>query len=397
MITRDDEPIRVLMISPQFRPIVGGYERAAERLSAAFAAAGLRVVVITERRDRAWLARELRDGYEIRRLSCVYRRHLHAGTSLLSFAAFLFCHGRGFDVWHVHQYGCHAALAVALGKVLGRSVLFKLTNSAAMGIERATGRGFVGNILGFFQRRVSACLAVSEDTRKEAIRFGIPTKRIHICPNGVDEKEFRPASLEQRIAARRKLGVDCERLVLYVGRLSAEKNPLGLLEAWASLNPNPSLSTLLVLVGNGPEWNRLRTKIDDLNLTKSVYLAGSRSDVATWYQAADFYVNFSRNEGLSNTMIEAMASGLPVIATRVSGVEENLGQTEAGIVLEIGDVPNLANAMQTLIENHELCAKLGYRGRCVFEKRFTLEAAVSRVLRIYESLLSEAPSEEVLS
>ena len=139
MISRDDESLRVLMISPQFRPLVGGYERAAERLSAALAEVGLRVVVIAERRDRAWPAMECIDGYEVRRLSCSYRRHRHAVTSLLSFAGFLLRHGREFDVWHVHQYGFHAALAVALGKVLRRPVVLKLTSSGAMGIESAMG------------------------------------------------------------------------------------------------------------------------------------------------------------------------------------------------------------------------------------------------------------------
>ena len=86
--------MRVLMISPEFRPIVGGYERAAERLSTALVEAGIRVVVIAERRDRAWPAIEAINGYEIRRLPCSYRRHLHTITSLLSFAGFLLRHGR---------------------------------------------------------------------------------------------------------------------------------------------------------------------------------------------------------------------------------------------------------------------------------------------------------------
>jgi len=151
---------------PQFRPLVGGYERAAERLSAALAEAGLHVVVITERRERAWPAVELIDGYEVRRLSCLYRRHLHAVSSLLSFAGFLLRHGRAFDIWHVHQYGSHATLAIALGKLLHRPVVLKLTNSAAMGIEKALGNGIVGRITAFFHQRVSACIAVSEETAK---------------------------------------------------------------------------------------------------------------------------------------------------------------------------------------------------------------------------------------
>ena len=98
MISRDDEAVRVLMISPQFRPLVGGYERAAERLSMALAEAGMRVVVIAERRDHAWPAVECIDGYEVRRLSCWYRRKLHTITSLLSFAGFLLRHRVGIEV-----------------------------------------------------------------------------------------------------------------------------------------------------------------------------------------------------------------------------------------------------------------------------------------------------------
>src|ERR1041384_7013195 len=105
MNSYDGEPFRILMISPQFRPIVGGYERAAERVSAALAEAGLSVVVITERRDHTWPATECIDGYDVRRLFCLYRRHLHVITSLFSFARFLLFHGRDFDIWHVHNYG----------------------------------------------------------------------------------------------------------------------------------------------------------------------------------------------------------------------------------------------------------------------------------------------------
>src|SRR5262245_43865842 len=236
MISRNDESLRVLTICPQFRPLVGGYERAADCLSAALAGVGLRVVVVAERRDRAWPVMECIDGYEVRRLSCVYRQHLHAVTSLLAFAGFLLRHGRAFDVWHVHQYGHHAALAVALGKVLHRPVVLKLPSSGAMGVEKAMGAGIVGRTLRFFHLRVSACIVVSEETREEAIHFGIAPDHIYRIHNGVDGRQFHPALPEERAAARRALGLHCERLVLYVGRLSPEKNPLGLLEAWAAIN-----------------------------------------------------------------------------------------------------------------------------------------------------------------
>jgi L-malate glycosyltransferase len=376
------------MISPQFRPVVGGYERAAERLSAALAEVGLRVVVIAERRDRAWSVMESIDGYEVRRLSCSYRRHRHAVTSLLSFAGFLLRYGREFDVWHVHQYGFQAALAVALGKLLRRPVLLKLPSSNAMGIERAMGAGIVGRILLFFHLRVNACLAVSDETREEAIHLGIPPERIYLIPNGVDGRQFHPTLPEERAAARRALGLHCDRLVLYVGRLSPEKNPLGLLEAWAAIDTEARKGALLALVGDGPQREEVQAKAQAPNLAGSIHLAGMRSDVATWYRAADVYVIPSLLEGLSNTMIEALASGLPVISTRVSGSSILVESPNAGLVVDIGNVENLAGAMESLLRDESLRTQLAANARLTFETHFALEILSKKMILLYRGLLA---------
>ncbi len=388
MISRENRSVAVLMLSPQFRPLVGGYERAAERLSAALAETGLRVVVITERRDRAWPATEFIEGYAVRRLSCWYRPHLHLITSLFSFACFLLRHGRAFDVWHVHQYGYHAALAVALGKLLRRPVVLKLTSSTVMGIGEAMGDGLGGRTLGYPHRRVSACLAVSEETRAEAIRFGIPAERIHLVANGVDGRQFRPASPEDRIAARGELGLNCDRLVLYVGRLSLEKNPRGLLDAWGCVDTAARQGALLALVGDGPDADQVHARAQAPDLAGSVHLAGVRSDVATWYRAADFYVLPSHFEGLSNTMIEALASGLPVISTRISGSLVLLESPAAGVVVDVGDVQQLSGALESLLRDASMRARLGENARRRFESRFSLEAIAKKIVALYEGLLN---------
>lgn len=375
------------MISPQFRPLLGGYELAGERLSRALAEAGMHVVVIAERRDHAWPAVECIDGYEVRRLSCRYRRNLHTITSLFSFAGFLLRHGREFDVWHVHQYGFHAALAVALGKALRRPVVLKLTSSAAMGIERAIGGGIVGRILGYLHRRVSACIATSDETREEAIHFGIPLEYIHLIPNGVDSRQFHPASPEERNVARRALGLDCERLVLYVGRLSAEKNPLGLLDAWAAVDTKAREGALLALVGDGPDRDQVHARAQTPNLANVVHLAGQRSDVATWYRAADVYVISSQNEGLSNSMIEALAFGLPVISTRVSGSSILVESPAAGLVVDVGNVKMLAGAMERLLRDEWMRTRLGENARFTFESRFSLETLSKKMILLYKRLL----------
>lgn len=380
--------LRILMISPQYRPIVGGYEKAAERLSTALAAMGHSVTVVSERRNMAWPKTETLAGVSVRRLWCAYRPHLHMLTALVSFALFLLFRGRRFDVWHVHQYGPHAALTVALGLLMRRPVVLKLTSSTSMSIETAIGGGIGGHFLGFFHRRVSACVAVSEETREEAIHFGIPSARIYLIPNGVDGNQFHPVSPEERASSRRRLGLNCERLVLFVGRLSPEKNPLGLLAAWSAVNPKVRESTLLAIVGDGPDRSNVQAKAKESCISGSVHLAGGRDDVDVWYCAADVYIISSNREGLSNTMIEALASGLPVISTRVSGSSILLESPAAGHVVDVGDVQHLASTIELFLQDKTLITRFGANARLTFESHFSLETTTSNMLLLYESLLN---------
>lgn len=382
--------LAVLMISPQFRPLVGGYERAAERLSAALSAAGLRVLVLTERHDPGWPAREALDGYEVRRLWCGYRRLLHGPIALLSFAGFLLREGRGFDVWHAHQYGAHAALAVALGALLRRPVVIKTTSSGPLGLEKRLSDRPAGPLLRALHRRVSACVAISEETRAEAIRFGIPKERVHLIPNGVDGRRFQPSSPAERAAARRALGLDCRRLLLFVGRLSAEKNPLVLLKAWASIDARAREEALLALVGDGPQREKVRAAASVPGLAGSVHLAGAREDVELWYRAADGCVVSSEVDGLSNAMVEALAAGLPVVSTWVSGSSVLVEPPGAGLLAPVGDVAALARAIEALLRDGAARARLARNARALFESRFSLERVSQRTISLYMRLCAGA-------
>ena len=108
-----------------------------------------------------------------------------------------------------------------------------------------------------------------------------------------------------------------------------------------------------------------------------------------WLAMADIYVTTSHNEGLSNTMLEALATGLPVIATKVSGVKENIEQTGAGIVVEIGDMNAIGSAFIQLTQNPNLRKKLGYTGRMIFNQKFTLTKVATSYQEMYKTILSD--------
>ena len=193
--------MRVLMISPQFRPLVGGYERAAERLSAALAAAGCASSSspsAATARGRRWNA-----SMATRCGGCPVRIVVTSTPSPACFRSPAFCCATAANSMSgmCINMAIHAALAVALGKALRRPVVLKLTNSGAMGIAVTLGSGIVGRILGFFHRRVSACLAVTEETRAEAIRFGIPARTYPPYP----ERRGWPA-VSPRLAGRAHRG-----------------------------------------------------------------------------------------------------------------------------------------------------------------------------------------------
>ena len=385
-------PMRILMLSPQYCPIVGGYERAAERLSAALVARGHCVTVITERRNKAWPATETLDGVRVRRLWCTYRPRLHMLTALTSFTLFLLTQGCRFDVWHVHQYGLHAALTVALGRVLRRPVVLKLTSSAGQGLARATAASRFASLTAALHKRVTAVVALTRETASEAQAFGIPPERIHHLGNGVDTAKFRPHEERERSELKRRLGIGSHRVVIYVGRLSPEKNPDGLLQAWIKACPSLTADWKLVLVGDGPMRGALEAVVSAQALEDSILFAGQQRNIEQWMGSADIYVISSRNEGLSNTLLEAMASGLPVVATRVSGVTELVEEPGAGLVADIGDTDGLARALVRLASDRPLRERLGVAARRVIERRYSIETVAEKHEALYRRLLAEGTS-----
>ena len=378
-------PLRVLMVCPQYRPLVGGYERAAERLAIALHGRGCEVEVVTERRDRAWPAFEDGDGVPLHRVWSVFRPGLHTFTAALGLAAFLLRRGRRFDVVHVHQYGWAGAVSIAFGLVARRPVVLKLTATGPDGISRVMGRaGGTARIHAALHRRVDACLASSDRSAEEAAEFGIPRERLHRVPNGIDTNLFRPLPSAEREALRAQLGVAGRSVALYVGRLSPEKNPLGLLEAWSRLGPPPG--ALLVLAGVGPERDAVAARAAPLGA--AVRLLGAVADPLAWYQAADLFVLPSIYEGLSNALLEALACGLPVVSTPVSGSEDIFAAADVGVLVPGSDPASLAGGVATLSSDTNLRIRCGEAARRVAVERYSLASVAERIESIYRAITS---------
>jgi glycosyltransferase involved in cell wall biosynthesis len=374
--------MKILMVSPQYKPIVGGYERAAERLSVALVERGHSVTVASERRSLDWARREMENGVEVRRWFCMYRPKLHIVTSLAALFWFLLRKGRGFQIWHVHQYGLHAALAVVMSKVLRRPVILKLTSSNQQGISRTLSQGRFPRLVTALHIRVSAIVALTRETAAEAEAFGIPASRIAVLGNGVDTQTYRPRSAAQRLALRRELGLVAPHCLVSVGRLARAKNVAGLLTAWSLAAPRLGDGWQLVIVGDGPLQATLLEQCVALGLSDSVRWAGYQSNISDWIGAADAYVMASDSEGLSNSMLEAMATGLAVLTTQVSGTVELVAEPGCGCVVPVGDMAGLAEAIVTCAADPRKRVSMGQNGRALIKKRF----AINSIAAAYEGL-----------
>jgi len=222
-------------------------------------------------------------------------------------------------------------------------------------------------------------------------RVGVAPARITQIHNGVDTLRFRPAKSGEA-APSTPDGLRPGGVVFgSVLRMQGVKDPLNLVHAFVAMRRSrPALreTTRLMLLGDGPlraEALRIFRESGDL---ADAWLPGAREDVPDQLRRFDVFVLQSQIEGISNTILEAMATGLPVIATRVGGNPELVVEGETGVLVPRSDPDAMAEAMARYAENRELRNAHGLAGRVRVETLFSLDRMVNRYLSLYDEVLS---------
>lgn len=212
---------------------------------------------------------------------------------------------------------------------------------------------------------------------------GIERGKVITIHNGVDLRRFGDAD---RDAGRAALGVDRDTAVLgTVGRLDPVKDQGRLLEAYARI-PAEAGRHCLVLVGDGPCRRELEARAAQPDLRGRVRLLGERGDVPRLLAAFDVFALPSLAEGISNTVLEAMASGLPLVATRTGGNPELVEDGVTGRLVAVGDTASLADALAGYVREGHLRALHGKAGRQRAVEHFSLERMVERYRQLYADL-----------
>lgn len=233
---------------------------------------------------------------------------------------------------------------------------------------------------------VDRFVAVSRDIEHWLVTSeGVAPGRVTQIYNGVDTDRFRPPDHLR--------GADDPLLIGSVGRLQAVKNHVLLVDACADLlarRPDLRGRFEVSLVGDGPERSAVEARIGERGLGGIVRVAGFSDDVASRLRAFDVFVLPSLNEGISNTILEAMASGLPVVATRVGGNVELVDDGVTGTLVAPDDAAPMAAALERYVDDPDARRSHGRQARAIAEQRFSLDAMTRAYDQLYRDHVSAA-------
>jgi glycosyltransferase involved in cell wall biosynthesis len=415
--------LRLYLVITTFLPIVGGAEKQALLHARSMQERGITATIVTLRHNRSWLQREVIEDVSIIRVAGLFlwnreklpgpMRKLMFLVGLLVMSWTLWKHRRHYDVIHLYQLSL-LALPVAFvcwltGKALVVSVraagpgkLIKSYKDVSLiagplnintpwlhingrteldgdlaSLERL---GKLAVRLTHFLLQSSKAIVVILSSQMKSYlaehNFDLPD--IQLIPNGVDTKRFTPVCADTFPYERTPV-------VVCISRLSYQKGIDVLLQAWRLVQQQSPLARLII-VGTGPIQAQLERLAQELAIRDSIEFAGLRHDVPAQLHRGDIAVLPSRFEGMSNAVLEAMACGLPCVATRVSGSEDIIQHSVNGLLVESEDYQGLAETLLGLLHDAVLVRRLGRAARETIEKQYSLEHVTDAYVELYAKI-----------
>jgi glycosyltransferase involved in cell wall biosynthesis len=412
----------IVFVLPQFSPLIGGAETRALREAKALRARGHDVRVMTLRLNRKLPPTQDVEGVPVQRVGGLYirgRLRLRFGAQWL--AELLLVHHllrqrNTFDIIHLRQLTWMARPAVIAAILTRKPLLVRLGNTGpehaahvaegcathlhagvldhelpALRVDARSWAGgdfstlrraqwLAGLTLRLLRRPRTTWIAISTRMHAYLVEHGVSSERIVVLPNGIDPSDY--AAVATRVAARLHEDEPTPAIVVAVSRLSYEKGLDILLHAWTEVTARLP-DARLHLVGDGPLRPRLDSVARTLGVSDSVRLLGLVEDVRPFLAEAHSYVHPARWEGMPNALLEAMASGLPCVATRVSGSEDLIVNGASGLLVPPEDPAALSQALLTLLGDTVRARALGMAARERVEHHFNDRELIDRLAALY--------------
>lgn len=380
---------RGLMLIHNFRPgPTGGAEIQAERLARSLVSLGHPMQILTNPISvvNQWhdfggklpYAPEEEDFHGIRIHRPGFRLAYEVTQGVTDTFRYLVKNRKMYDVLHCHMAYGHAVVAVVVARSLGKHCIIKIACTGEFGeffnFSKFAGFSRALHVL----HQADAIIAVSREVEEELLGYGFSQKRILRIPNGVDTGFF-----QARIQAERPGKVR----FLLIGRRQPQKGIDLLLKAILTLKLSGLEDKFEVQLcgSDSPDYD-YRSMAADLGVAHLMDFLPFQKDMLSRYQEAQSFLLPSRGEGLSNALLEAMAMGLPVIATRVSGTPDVVTNEKDGLLIPLESAEALADAMRRIILDPVLRQKLGQNARRRVEDKFSLEHVARQYSDLYSRL-----------
>jgi glycosyltransferase involved in cell wall biosynthesis len=386
------ESLNILMFCAQFRPMVGGAERQAEKLAKALVALGVRVTVLTPALVPGLPVEERDTGVIIRRFPLVdITRRLPGVRGLgsvnllglqIQIARAVDPHMRGASVLHAHMAGSLAAFVAQSARRRAVPVICKVGMAMAGGRSDLTELARMGSggprLARSMIRNVDRWIATTDAVRLSLVESGINQTRIESIPNGVE------LPLETGQSLRR----GAVRHFLYLGRISAnsDRDVPTLVRAFDRL-ADEEMDVQLSIVGDGDLLGSVEALVSTCRNAARIQLPGQQAP-EPWLNWADCLVLPSRREGLSNALLEAMSAGLVCIANDIPANREVLAEGSAGILTPVGNEDALLHALRSVCRDSQLPDGLRRSGYARARSTYDINAVAARYVSLYERLAS---------
>ena len=381
---------KICMVVERFYPQVGGSETQALNLSEKLQFMGVTLFVLTRRTLKDMPPIETIRGVQVYRV-------LPTGTGITSlllasasFALFLFKHRRDYDIIHCHGMGWAGPVSSLIGILLSKKVIVKIATAGDV-TGRITGKGTIPAPINFirlqFLKRVTNLICISSEIADELHNKGFDEDMLIRIPNGVDTERFSPGDGTRRLLPTGRLNI------IFSGRLVYRKGIDVLFKAFRNILmdchcPDVHLNILgSSKLQTGDQYERgLRDYVKENQLEGAITFHGDVDNVEEYLREADIFAFPSRHEGLPNALLEAMACGLPVVATSIGGIVDVIRDGENGILVKPDDVAGFYLALKRLIDSPETRRSLGTAARDTAEKDYSMEAIAIRYEKLYNIL-----------
>ena len=296
-----------------------------------------------------------------------------------------------YDVLHCQQMFGPTMVAAVASLIVGKPIVTRVTTIGELGEVKYIKQMAFSSIRLKLVRRVTRWVALTKEMKSELLTLDIPEERIKVIHNSTEIPEGEAFDPANKIRLREELGLGQQKVGVYVGRLSEEKNLDVLVDAWKKVNERFPDAKLL-LVGAGGDFRnveaQLKEQVRKFGLEGTILFLGHVANAKDYVLASDVFVLPTRTEGMSNALVEALACGATVVATDIPANREICSHEKNALLVPVGNEEALTDAILRVFDSPELSLKLASTARSDAIADLSVETMVDKYMDLYREVLS---------